>query len=343
MNPGETNYYLGMFYVTAIVFLVGITLFLLPPVAGVPIYFTAGIILTAAGTSYEESPSGSNVWAAIAYTFVFCIAIKLVACAIQQNGFGMCLRNSVAVKQFIGINTHGMRTARLILKRPGMNIAKVAILIGAPDWPISVLCGILNLPLLPILFSTLPVGFLTAPIMLAGSFLYLGTMDGWEWASTMTTILLLLGGGVQFCSMLAFMYFLDQEVVTSAELLKEMPYDEDVRQADEQVSRRQKRYAELATWKTIGCGSRLVLGVAMFLMTASCYLVQLGSTYCFTPFPDVTSTVAEDLDGSVLNLFKALGWIAVAMFVLACILLDLFNRYMASVVSADMKAAEDQF
>lgn len=41
---------------------------------------------------------------------------------------------------------------------------------AGPDWPTSVLTGILGLPLLPMLLGTLPVALLIAPCVLAGGF-----------------------------------------------------------------------------------------------------------------------------------------------------------------------------
>ena len=47
----------------------------------------------------------------------------------------------------------------------------VTILVGGPDWPTSVLCGILGLDLLPILLGTLPVFLLILPTVMGGAFL----------------------------------------------------------------------------------------------------------------------------------------------------------------------------
>ena len=47
----------------------------------------------------------------------------------------------------VGINSRQMRAIRYCLMQPGLNPAKIAILCGGPDWPTSVLCGILGVPL----------------------------------------------------------------------------------------------------------------------------------------------------------------------------------------------------
>ena len=56
---------------------------------------------------------------------------------------------------------------------PGLSIPKVTILSSGPDWPTSVLCGILKLSIIPILIGTIPVLTLIVPTTLAGGFMYL--------------------------------------------------------------------------------------------------------------------------------------------------------------------------
>ena len=64
--------------VTGVVVFVGMCLFLLPPVPGLPIYLTAGIVLVAAG----ENSLGLTVSAI--YACAISLGIKLLACATQQ-------------------------------------------------------------------------------------------------------------------------------------------------------------------------------------------------------------------------------------------------------------------
>jgi len=58
-----------------------------------------------------------------------------------------------------------------ILKRPGLKINKICILIGGPDWPTSVLTGILKLNVFQMLLGTAPCIFLVIPCVLTGSFM----------------------------------------------------------------------------------------------------------------------------------------------------------------------------
>ena len=148
--------------VTFIMVVVGILMFMFPPIPGVPIYFTSGIILVAAG----ERTLGI-IWA-IVYTCAFNLILKLLACTVQQKCIGVPLRRNVKIRQTVGINTPLIRTIKLVLSKKGYSTVKVATLVGGPDWPTSVLCGILDLPILPILVGTLPVIIIIVPTVLSG-------------------------------------------------------------------------------------------------------------------------------------------------------------------------------
>jgi membrane protein DedA with SNARE-associated domain len=137
--------------VAVIVCAFGIFLFLLPPIPGVPVYLFAGVVLVA---SLDDS---MGFWPAVFITSILCLCIKLTACAIQQKVFGENLSDRVAVRRLVGMNSMTLRAIRYNLSQKGLTPAKVAILCGGPDWPTSVLCGILRLPLYECLLGTLPV------------------------------------------------------------------------------------------------------------------------------------------------------------------------------------------
>ena len=59
--------------------------------------------------------------------------------AMQQKLIGENLSHFVKIRQFVGINSQLMRAMRLVVGQNGLSVAKVAILIGGPDWPVSFL------------------------------------------------------------------------------------------------------------------------------------------------------------------------------------------------------------
>ena len=95
------------------------------------VYLTLGIVLTARG--YD-----SLGWV---YSVLFSTAVgtglKLFSSAMQQQLIGANLSHFVKIRQFVGINSNIMRAMRLVVGQSGLSVAKVAILIGGPDWPVS--------------------------------------------------------------------------------------------------------------------------------------------------------------------------------------------------------------
>ena len=200
--------------VTGVIFAVGMLLFMIPPVPGLLVYLAAGIILV------KNGRASMGLVGSIVYTCFVCLILKLTACAVQQKIIGENLGGSIAVKQMVGINTKAIRAMRVMLSDPGMTSRKVAVLVGGPDWPVSVLCGttaillwidtpdpisthyfskstfhilstgILGLPLYPILLGTIPIIGIIIPAVLSGTFIYMGSIEGddgfdaYPWAGT---------------------------------------------------------------------------------------------------------------------------------------------------------------
>ena len=230
--------------VTCIIIGVGMSLFLLPPIPGVPIYLTGGLMLPSVATGYGTGPNGSDgeeqfpggIVTAVAYTCVVGLALKLSACTLQQKMIGEPLSNRVWIRQLVAVNSSTIRTMKLILKQPGISVAKVAILVGGPDWPTSVLCGIMRMPLYQILIGTLPVFFLIVPTVLAGTFIWMSLLIDpvtqqpvYTWAGTVSTLFMVLAASVQSGSMVVAAYHLERAVSTRGHELKDIPIDQEVR------------------------------------------------------------------------------------------------------------------
>ena len=128
-----------------------VAMFLLPPVPGVPVYLALGIVLPAQGhetlgeqvevhhlftlcalTKVRTGWTGS-----IFYSVAIGLMLKLTASAMQQKLVGENLSHLVKVRQFVGINSAFIKAMRLVLEKDGFGLAKVCILIGGPDWPVS--------------------------------------------------------------------------------------------------------------------------------------------------------------------------------------------------------------
>lgn len=162
--------------------LAGITCFLLPPVPGLPVYLFAGAIIA------STCPMG--FWPGCAISVSMGLVLKLTACAIQQKLIGEALGSSVWIKSQVGVNKPFFRAVERILTKPGLSLGKVAILCGGPDWPTSVLCGLLRCSLLQMELGTLPIIVFITPCTLYGS-LYTRQTESEVWKS-LTNVMLLL-------------------------------------------------------------------------------------------------------------------------------------------------------
>eukprot|EP00622_Pseudochattonella_farcimen_P004599 FR740007.1.p1 GENE.FR740007.1~~FR740007.1.p1 ORF type:complete len:337 (+),score=38.86 FR740007.1:50-1012(+) len=307
----QTSMWWGMGIVSLVIVAVGLFLFLLPPVPGVPIYLTGGIILIATGTNYQDHPKWmpdgqTDTFMAIIPSICWCcglsLVIKLTACTIQQMGIGKNLKRSVRIRQMVGVNSHMTRSMKIVLRRPGLDIAKVAILVGGPDWPTSVLCGIMDLDLLPVLFGTLPVSFLIFPTILAGTFLYLGQLKDDEtdeypfsWCQTAAVVFVMLAAIVQTGSMFIAAYYLEKAVNESGDELDAMPYDKEVSQADALNKAKTDRYYHVRKWKSLPLYGRVILILQVVMMTFWRWVSMLFPSDCFRDFC-VTDSFNQELE-----------------------------------------------
>eukprot|EP00913_Durusdinium_trenchii_P028875 g27073.t1 len=98
------------------------------------------------------------------------MVLKLSACATQQKVIGELLGNRQSIRHACGVHRPFMRAIEQVLRRPGMSFGKCMILCGGPDWPTSVLAGILRLSLVQCTIGTLPVILSLIPLALTGSF-----------------------------------------------------------------------------------------------------------------------------------------------------------------------------
>merc|ERR1719272_505828 len=115
----------------------GMCCFLLPPVPGVPVYIFGGMIVA------DQCPAG--FWPGVMICIALGFVMKLCACTIQQKLIGEMLGSSISIQQQCGIHKSGIRAIECVLRERGWTLGKVSILCGGPDWPTSVMAGVLKL------------------------------------------------------------------------------------------------------------------------------------------------------------------------------------------------------
>ncbi len=220
-------------------------------------------------------------------------------------------------------------------------------MIGCPDWPTSVLCGIMDLHLIPILVGTLPIVLLILPTLLTGSFMYMtnAKIEGTDelefpWAGTMTTVFLVITGIVQFGSMVIAAYYIERVIEEKKDELDAIPIDEEVKALEEKNEQHNKAFEEVSLWQTIPFAAQFSLCVALTCMIISCYMVLFFSTYCYRDY-ELTNTIETHLDGNWLTMIKPLGHVSHGLFVVSLFLFYGFRNWASVSSSSFVKKMEN--
>ena len=128
---------------------------------------------------------------------------------------GKQMKGTPSIRAMVGTNSLTIRAIKRILSRKGVSLGMVAILIGGPDWPTSVLTGILGLSCPKMLVGSIPCFFLVIPSVLTGAFL-LRLQDGGSWKA-ISGVTLAVTSAVQFGAMFLALNYIDKELTDHAE------------------------------------------------------------------------------------------------------------------------------
>lgn len=165
---------LDFYIIIVCTFWAGLACFLFPPVPGVPVYLFGGFVISAACHQTETqdySPGAPHgFWWGALISIGIGFFLKLAACAMQQKLIGERLGYSVRVRQQVRVHKPMIRAIEAVLRSKGYSIGKVAILCGGPDWPTSVMAGIMKLSLWEMEVGTIPIILFVAPCCLSGAF-----------------------------------------------------------------------------------------------------------------------------------------------------------------------------
>eukprot|EP00511_Aplanochytrium_stocchinoi_P009511 CAMPEP_0204872726 /NCGR_PEP_ID=MMETSP1348-20121228/38668_1 /ASSEMBLY_ACC=CAM_ASM_000700 /TAXON_ID=215587 /ORGANISM="Aplanochytrium stocchinoi, Strain GSBS06" /LENGTH=304 /DNA_ID=CAMNT_0052027675 /DNA_START=233 /DNA_END=1148 /DNA_ORIENTATION=+ len=270
------------------------------------------------------------------YTIGICLLLKLFAVVLQQKMIGEAFGSkSVRIRYLVGINSVELRAMRKVLSQPGLCFDKVVILIGGPDWPTSVLTGIMKLPLIPMLIGTLPVVFLIAPCCVAGSMLVKASEGGIY--SSLSTISILIAFLVQSGALLAAAHYIAKMAVAHKDELAAEPPDAEVLMLEQKDARKRKIRSDFQSWAPVAASheSQGTEGLhpiwktghimALILMSASSWCFQILGSSCFVTF-DVTDSIDDKLDGNVFNLVTDFGKIPCYAFLFATLYLMTYSK-----------------
>jgi hypothetical protein len=336
---------LSLAVVTGLFVVIGFGMFMLPPVPGVPVYVSGGIILCSAGMRHVQgmceasrtSPSvvcsdTEGFWPGLVYASAVCFFIKLMATAGEQKVIGGGLGTRVSIRAIVGVNSPSIKCIKLILSQPGCKVGKICILCGGPDWPTSVLTGILGLPLFEMVLCTLPVYFLILPCVASGAML-LRVAEGGSW-SAYASLTMTFASAVQGAAGLGAVYFINRTGDHRGDEIEAMEDDPEVAILDEQSVAVAKERLAVTDWHRPGfplwCHALLVSGAG--LMSAACWIIFFRGAQCFNAFA-VTDSIEEKFGGNWFNVVKYEGWVALTLCFVSYLHLKTFGYWVGMEMS----------
>lgn len=310
--------------VVIVFFIIGFIMFMLPPVPGLPVYMSSGIVLASRARTMEIGFFGGTL-VAVALSFI----LKITASS-GQYMIGYCMGKSVKVQQAVGVDKVFTRAIQQILEKGGMPLSKVSVLVGGPDWPTSVLCGILKLNLLSVIWGTCPVIFVSTPVVLSGSFMAgpnagtPGKNDETGIWDTLTPVMIGVAFVSQLASAVVAVYYIQEVIYKHGdELAKHRREHDDVARLTKAEAQYVQAYNEVLDWKSLKPRSKFPLLLFTFgLMFSNFFFVFFDET-CFRPFK-VTGLIDSPYDeGGLnynwLNIIRPLGWVAHVAFIICAL------------------------
>ncbi|KAL1515752.1 hypothetical protein AB1Y20_002368 [Prymnesium parvum] len=322
---------LNLGVVVLLFLLIGIVMFLIPIVPGLAVYLCGGILVVDVARSRLGDEDGSGFYLAIALTSGLCYFMKLLAHVLQQKLFGEALGSYVSIRSAVQINSELMRAIKYIVMQPGLTLSKVCILCGGPDWPTSVICGILrrsdptSINTLQLLVGLTPMIFLIAPVVAAAAF-QLRTADPGPYDSV-ATISLVSSTALQFAAFIGMTHYVSNVVAHKGDILKSYQTDEPVEAYEKAREARDAEMTRLTQLGRLPVFVRFALIGSTALLTVSSYGLMFFSSYCFEDFSLANDRI-EDMclySGCDKVFAKPLGLIALAALCVGLLGWQVFN------------------
>eukprot|EP00448_Togula_jolla_P020586 CAMPEP_0170578720 /NCGR_PEP_ID=MMETSP0224-20130122/5607_1 /TAXON_ID=285029 /ORGANISM="Togula jolla, Strain CCCM 725" /LENGTH=940 /DNA_ID=CAMNT_0010901709 /DNA_START=1 /DNA_END=2823 /DNA_ORIENTATION=- len=309
---------------------IGFAMFLFPPVPGIPVYVCSGIII-----STRAEAKGMPFILAILVAEAVSFADKLAASSAQYL-IGLYMGASVSIQKLVGVDKVPMRSVEKILLQKGLSLSKCAILVGGPDWPTSVLCGILKLNLFQVLWGTTPVVFTQLPCVVAGAFLAKGpqgcsSLENSEGDSTIASSALIGSLALQVASMVLASYYITSEMEQhGAELAKSREEHKPIEELTKKQAVKNECYKRATEWNALDIVRRTILASSAVLMLGCFFVFLFFDSVLFESF-DISGKIRcpisdYGLDNNVFNLVKPLGIVALIAFAIGVTLHLAFLR-----------------
>ena len=314
---------------------VGLTMFMIPVIPGVPVYIACGAVVPSSmmgvGTAHDElaamqpgDPPPLSFWYGMLLASAVGFALKLLAVALEQEVIGRAFGGYVSVRALVRVNSVEMRASRMILQRRGLNFAKCAILVGGPDWPTSVITGILRLNVFQMLLGTTPILPLIVASTAAGAFQLLTTKS--DTFSSVALIITFLSMLFQLSTTIAMLAVIARHASLHREELAAMPPDVEVLAYDARAAAYTAALRAATHWSQpeVRLWPKLVITASAIMLAVACYMSILVS--CFVPF-SVSESISNLPGGNPLGVVRTPGWIVIGLFLVGWALRYVYRRW----------------
>jgi uncharacterized membrane protein YdjX (TVP38/TMEM64 family) len=330
--------------VAVLAFVVGLMMFLCPIVPGTAVYLFSGVVLGHLG---QQANGPGFVWGYIVAVIISAIAKHIACCG--QYLIGFAAGRSVKVQQFVGVDKVETRALEKVLNARGFALGKVCVLVAGPDFPTSVMCGILKLSVPQMLIATTPVILVSiVPQCLVGALLTKEHGDNGV-SGMISTAAQSLAAIAQASAWLAFSYYIMQTIQTDRTL---GDFREEHRAVAELTKREEayvRKYQEVSDWERMSSGrndKRALILSAMVLMLLSGFMVatdfMLTEKFIFRKF-SITDriddwTPPDGLRNNAFNLVMLpMGPICLCLVFIAAVLHVAYGKLLSSAARAELE------
>ena len=288
--------------VSLIFFVVGFVMFMVPVVPGLAVYLCGGILLVQRCRDPFGGGEGGFYLAILWASFLSWI-LKMIAHVGQQKLFGEQLGTYVSIRAKCQINSNAMKAVKYLVSRPGLSVAKVCILCGGPDWPTSVVCGILrkadppSINTAQLVVGLTPMVLLIVPTCLAAAFqlrITNGADDGsggpWD---ALASVALITCAAIQLGAGMAAVHYISEVLTTHTAELDAYKVDEEVEAYEAAQEKKRRATLEATRFGALPTPLAALLCCTAMLLTFSAYLLIFGQTYCFENFNLASDRVSD--------------------------------------------------
>mmetsp|Transcript_32085 Transcript_32085/g.88437 ORF Transcript_32085/g.88437 Transcript_32085/m.88437 type:complete len:824 (-) Transcript_32085:93-2564(-) len=331
--------------ILVLLFFVGLSLFLLPPVPGLPIYLISGIVVV---RKCEQDGVGF-VWGCVIAT-VFCFAIKLVSNILLQKLIGDVFSENITVRKAVGVYSPTMKAVERVLTQGGLQPDKVAVLIGGPDWPTAVMTGILKIRLADMLIGSFPCFFLILPVVVAAAFMLKAREvpeEQQQEYQCIANVMMMLAAVVQGGAMVVAGMYL-QQVKDQYRVEFDTVREEDVAviQAVEAEQEQFQVLVQKTGWHVTPTWLRTVLFLGSWDM---CFMMHIVMEPFIDPPPfrkfRLNDHISDLPGGQPLGVINLMGWVSIGALLFGCACLAMYRLWVAyrgSWIDADWDEPADE-